>query len=85
ALTVSIVTTSQQRADDLAERFEVEIEAREGFAVLRSAAVAGIPALELRGVSNVVGPREQGGWDFDAGARAVAALLDRALDSMSSE
>jgi futalosine hydrolase len=85
ALTVSTVTTSQRRADDLAERFEVELEAMEGFSVLRSSAVAGVPALELRGVSNVVGPREHGGWDFDAGARAVAALLDRVLDSIGAE
>jgi futalosine hydrolase len=81
AITVSTITTSEARADSLAERFEAEIEAMEGFAVLRSAAVAGIPALELRGVSNLVGPREQGAWDFDAGARAVTALLDRFLDA----
>lgn len=82
AITVTNVTTSQQRAEDLAARFEADVEAMEGFAVLRSAAVAGVPALELRGVSNVVGPRERSAWDFDAGAQAVAALLDRVLDSI---
>lgn len=81
AITVATITETPARAEDLAMRFEAEVEAMEGFAVLRSAAVAGIPALELRGISNVVGPREQGGWDFDAGARAVTALLDRFLDA----
>jgi len=81
AITVSTITTSDARADGLAQRFEAEIEAMEGFAVLRSAAVAGIPALEIRGVSNLVGARERSGWDFDAGARAVAMLLDRFLDT----
>ncbi|MGA3038819.1 MAG: futalosine hydrolase [Vulcanimicrobiaceae bacterium] len=81
AITVSTITTSDTRAEALADRFEAEIEAMEGFAVLRSAAVAGIPALELRGVSNLVGARERSGWDFDAGARAVATLLDRFLDT----
>ena len=80
AITVTTITATQQRADALAARFESELEAMEGFAVLRCAAQAGIPAIELRGVSNVVGPRESSGWEFDAGARAVAALVDRFLD-----
>jgi futalosine hydrolase len=81
AITVATITATQLRAEDLAERFEAEVEAMEGFSVLRCAAVAGVPAIELRGVSNVVGPRESGGWDFDAGARAVSTLLDRFLDA----
>ena len=81
AITVATITGTQSRATDLAERFEAEVEAMEGFAVLRCAAVAGVPAIELRGISNVVGPRESSGWDFEAGARAVSALLDRFLDA----
>lgn len=81
AITVSTITGTHERAGDLAARFEAELEAMEGFAVLRCAAIAGIPAIELRGVSNVVGPREESGWDFDAGARAVSGLLDRFLDA----
>ena len=80
AVSVSTVTATRVRADELAARFEAELEAMEGFAILRAAALAGVPAIELRGVSNIVGPREEGGWDFDAGARAVSALLDRFLD-----
>lgn len=81
AITVATITGTQLRAEDLAARFEAEVEAMEGFAVLRCAAIAGVPAIELRGISNVVGPRETGGWDFDAGARAVCTLLDRFLDA----
>ena len=82
AITVATITSTRARADDLATRFEAEVEAMEGFAVLRAAALAKIPALELRGISNRVGPREESGWDFDAGARAVAGLLDRFLDAL---
>jgi len=85
AITVSTITTSDARAQMLADRFEAEVEAMEGFAALRSAAVAGIPALELRGVSNLVGARERSGWDFEAGARAVAMLLDRFLDALKEK
>lgn len=82
AITVATITATVLRAEDLAQRFEAEIEAMEGFAVLRSATIAGVPAIELRGISNVVGPRESSGWDFDAGARAASALLDRFLDAL---
>jgi len=81
AITVATITATSGRAEDLAMRFEAEVEAMEGFSVLRCAALAGVPAIELRGISNVVGPREHSGWDFDAGARAVCALLDRFLDA----
>jgi futalosine hydrolase len=81
AITVATITATQVRAEDLAARFEAEVEAMEGFAVLRCAAAASVPAIELRGISNVVGPRESSGWDFDAGARAVSTLLDRFLDA----
>ena len=82
AVTVATITTSQARADALSSRFDADVEAMEGFAVLRAAAIAEIPAIELRGISNLVGPRERGEWDFDAGARAVAALLDRLLATL---
>ena len=58
------------------------VEAMEGFAVLRACAVAGVPALELRVVSNEVEEADRTRWDFggalavlaEAGPRALAAL-----------
>jgi len=48
------------------------VEAMEGFAVLRAAALAGVPALELRAISNGLGdPRER--WRID---EALAALAE---------
>jgi futalosine hydrolase len=60
-----------------------DVEAMEGFGVLRAAADAGIPALELRAVSNTfAAPRSD--WRIDeaiaALARAVSTLLE-ALDA----
>lgn len=56
-----------------------DVEAMEGFAVLRAAASAGVPALELRAVSNLFSsPRTE--WRIDAAiaalAEAVFALLE---------
>ena len=50
-----------------------EVEAMEGFGVLRAAALAGVPAVELRAVSNAVGEPDRGKWRFDD---AFAALAD---------
>ena len=50
-----------------------EVEAMEGFGVLRAAALAGVPALELRAVSNAVGEPDRGRWRIDD---ALAALAD---------
>lgn len=58
---------------------EMPVEAMEGFGVLRAAALAGVPALELRAVSNEVGESDRAAWRIgDAlGAldRAVPLLL----------
>jgi nucleoside phosphorylase len=48
------------------------VEAMEGFGVLRAAAEAGIPAIELRTISNMVEEEDRANWDFPAGLRAVA-------------
>jgi len=52
---------------------ECEVEAMEGFGVLRAAALAGIPALELRAVSNLVAESNRDQWRVDD---ALAALRD---------
>jgi futalosine hydrolase len=49
------------------------VEAMEGFGVLRAAALAGIPAVELRAISNAVGEPDRAKWRVDD---AIAALGD---------
>ncbi len=78
-LTVSQVTTSASTGERLRARYGADIENMEGFAIFRSAARAGIPALEVRGISNLVGDRASSGWDFPAGARAAARILEAVL------
>jgi nucleoside phosphorylase len=47
------------------------VEAMEGFAVLRAAELAGVPAVEVRAVSNEIDEPDRGRWRFDD---ALAAL-----------
>ncbi len=79
-VTSATVTSTTSRALVLAHRFRADVESMEGFAVLRAAQLAGVPAVEIRGVSNLVGERESNGWNFRAGAEAAVATLDALLD-----
>ena len=79
-VTSAIVTSTTARALVLAHRFRADVESMEGFAVLRAAALAGVPAIEIRGVSNLVGERASNGWDFRAGANAAVATTEALLD-----
>jgi futalosine hydrolase len=79
-VTSAIVTSTDARAAALAARFDPDVESMEGFAVLRAARSAGVPALELRGISNLVGDRARNGWDFRAGAQAAVATTAMLLD-----
>ena len=49
-----------------------EVEAMEGYAVLRAAALAGVPALEVRVVSNAILDEDRGRWRIDAAKRLLA-------------
>ncbi|MFE3161712.1 futalosine hydrolase [Streptomyces sp. NPDC059224] len=71
-LTVSTVTGSARRAADLCARHPHALaEAMEGFGVAEAAAAHGVPVLEIRAVSNPVGPRDRAAWRI---ADALAAL-----------
>ena len=50
-------------------------EAMEGYAVLRAAALAGVPAVEVRIVANAIGEPDRARWRFDEAKRALAAAL----------
>ncbi|MER8183121.1 futalosine hydrolase [Kitasatospora sp. NPDC094015] len=83
-LTVSTVTGSAGRAAALAARHpDALAEAMEGFGVAEAAARFGVPAFEIRAVSNAVGPRDRSAWRIGealgALERAFHALPHRAL------
>jgi futalosine hydrolase len=79
------ITTSDERAARLYNLVPGACsESMEGFAALRAAMLAGVPALELRGISNRVGDRELAAWDFRAGAQAAQRLLHDVLQHIPS-
>lgn len=57
----------------------VQVEAMEGFAVLRACELAGIPAVEVRAVSNELGEPDRSRWELGRGLEALAEALPRLL------
>lgn len=73
-LTVSTVTGTAARAAALRARHPRALaEAMEGFGVAEAAAAHSVPVLELRAVSNPVGPRDRAAWRI---GDALAALTE---------
>lgn len=71
-LTASTVTGTAERAAGLLAAHPAAVaEAMEGFGVAEAAAQAGVPVLEIRAVSNAVGPRDRDAWRI---GDALAAL-----------
>ena len=54
-----------------------DVEAMEGFAVLRACELAGVPAVELRAISNSPDESDRSKWLFDEGFELLGATLDR--------
>ncbi|MBX9929606.1 MAG: hypothetical protein K2X99_11935 [Gemmatimonadaceae bacterium] len=52
---------------------DCDIEAMEGFAVLRAAALAGVSAIEVRAISNEIEETDRARWHFDVGFAAIQA------------
>ncbi|MFH9084508.1 futalosine hydrolase [Streptomyces sp. NPDC017673] len=73
-LTVSTVTGTATRAAALRARHPGALaEGMEGFGVAEAAAAHGVPVLEIRAVSNPVGPRDRAAWRI---GDALAALTE---------
>jgi futalosine hydrolase len=73
-LTLATVTGTATTADRLRARFPAAVaEAMEGYGVACAAQAAGLPFVELRAISNPVGPRDRAAWRL---REAFSALTD---------
>lgn len=77
-LTVSTVTGTAERAAGLTRRHPTAVaEAMEGFGVAEAAAAANVPVLEIRAVSNAVGPRDRAAWRIGDALAALTAAFGK--------
>ncbi|MGR8009925.1 futalosine hydrolase [Streptomyces hypolithicus] len=79
-LTVSTVTGSAARAAELRTRHpSAAVEAMEGFGVAEAAVQHGVPVLEIRAVSNAVGPRDRAAWRIGEALEALTGAFGKLL------
>ena len=83
-VTVSSVTGSAAGARELRRRVPgALIEGMEGAGVAHAALLAGVPVAEVRGVSNVVGPRDRSAWRIGEALAALDAGLKAILERLA--
>ncbi|MDE5832062.1 MAG: futalosine hydrolase [Desulfovibrio sp.] len=75
SVTVAGVSASFARREKLYNKYGTELENMEGFAIAYAAARAEIPRVEVRAVSNRIGPRSKHEKDFDGALRALGKIL----------
>ena len=80
-VTVSTITTTDQRAKALFDRFNPCMEQMEGAATAHIALLYDIPFAEIRSASNLVGKRDKSRWNLPLAVQnaciAVEAVLER--------
>ncbi|EFC80948.1 futalosine hydrolase [Parafrankia sp. EUN1f] len=77
-ITVSTVTGTERRAATFTARLDPIAEAMEGHAVGVAAGAFGVPVIEIRAISNLVGRRDRASWNMQAALgslRTAAAAL----------
>jgi futalosine hydrolase len=61
------------------------VEAMEGFGVLRACGLAGVPAIEVRAISNEIGEADRALWDIPGALEALAQALPRLIASLTAD
>jgi futalosine hydrolase len=83
ALPAVIVTSATVgRPSNSPSRGSALAEGMEGFAVLRACELAGVPAVEVRAVSNEIGEEDRSRWDIPRALQALADALPRLLAAL---
>lgn len=84
-LTLETVTGSRQAALEIERRFPGACaEAMEGAGVALAASRRGVPCLEVRGISNMVGPRDRSAWRIGDALDALAHALEAGWSVLKS-
>ncbi len=63
---------------------ECPVEAMEGFAVLRAAELAGVPAIEVRVIANAVEETDRAKWRFDDAFAVVRAITPALVQELAA-
>jgi nucleoside phosphorylase len=79
ALALPIGTSAAVNGPCGSEPQGIRVEGMEGFAVLRACALAGVPAVEVRAVSNELDEQDRSRWEIDLALASLDAALPQLL------
>lgn len=84
-LTLSTVTGTLEKQLDLSQRIpEAAAEAMEGYGVAVAASLHHLPVLEIRAISNPVGPRDREQWKINEALQALTKACSILPEVLSS-
>lgn len=62
---------------------DCDVEAMEGFGVMRAAQLTGVPSIEVRAISNEIEETDRARWHFDAAFAAITAATPRLVEAVA--
>ncbi|MFC4452272.1 futalosine hydrolase [Deinococcus sonorensis] len=81
-VTVSTATGTLETAAELARRVPgALVEGMEGAGVAQAARLHGVPCTEIRGISNLVGPRDRASWQIGPALERLETVLARLAEA----
>ncbi|MCH2133991.1 MAG: futalosine hydrolase [Phycisphaerales bacterium] len=80
--TVATCSGTTARAQLIARQTGAAAEAMEGAAVVHAARRLGLPALEIRAMSNTTGDRQDQQWDLQAGLAALGDAVEKVVSGI---
>jgi predicted 5'-methylthioadenosine/S-adenosylhomocysteine nucleosidase len=79
ALVLPIGTSAAVGGSPASSHRNIRVEGMEGFAVLRACAVAGVPAIEVRAISNEIAEGDRSRWRIGRALEAISDVLPRLI------
>lgn len=61
-----------------------DVEGMEGFAVLRAAGLAGVPAIEVRAIANAIEEPDRAKWRFDEAFAAIVSATPALVEEIAA-
>jgi hypothetical protein len=83
SISLPIATSAGVTGPEESERHGLRVEGMEGFGVLRACELAGVPAVEVRAVSNDIGEGDRELWMMRRGVESLGDALPRLLPALA--
>jgi predicted 5'-methylthioadenosine/S-adenosylhomocysteine nucleosidase len=83
AVALPIATSASVSGSASARFHDLRVEGMEGFGVLRACELAGVPAVEVRAISNELGEADRALWMIRRGLESLSDALPRLLAALA--